>query len=423
MRPQPVYASALFALLLMSPASAVAQSNQQDEDRSGVHWRNRPSFQIGDIRLDVRFKLAYDWRRYDPEIGEEDSLWRVRRGGINGEIGDHVDFQIERDLYSDGEWRDVFVNWRTFRQFEFSAGRFKVPFGFEQLISTTSVDFAFRSLASQTIPPARDEGVMAHGRFFQRGLTYEVGVFEADGDNGVLREEQFSPAGDVDDIGPSFAARVTALPLREIADVFERFRAAFAFGRASLPEGLNSLRGETVYGTTEFFEPVYVKGRRTRMGVELNYNPGPVGLSAEWMQAREQRKNQGLGDVDLSDLITTGWYTSATWLLTGEDKNDFDTPRAPLFQGGIGALELGVRYERLGFESAEKVGPAFANPRAEHILGNSDRVWTFGVNWFANRWVRTTVNAIREQLEDPSRAPNVGTDVYWSGVGRVQLVF
>jgi phosphate-selective porin len=141
------------------------------------------------------------------------------------------------------------------------------------------------------------------------------------------------------------------------------------------------------------------------------------------MQAREQRKNQGLGDVDLSDFITTGWYTSATWLLTGEDKEDFDNPRRPLFDGGIGAVEVGVRYEELGFESEDKSGPAFTNPRAEHILGNIDSVWTFGVHWFPNRWVRVTVNGIREEFDDAARTPTPGTSKFWSGVLRAQLVF
>ena len=159
------------------------------------------------------------------------------------------------------------------------------------------------------------------------------------------------------------------------------------------------------------------------MGAEVNYTPGPVGVSAEWMRAREERRSQGLGDVDLSDVLTTGWYAAATWLVTGEDKENFNQPHRPLFQGGVGAIEVGARYEELGFESEEKVGPAFRNDRAENILGNSDKVWTLGVNWFPNRWVRVTVNGIREQFDDPPRTPQPGTTEFWSGVARLQLVF
>jgi phosphate-selective porin len=408
---------------IISARPASAQDQPSDDNPSGLRWRNRPSIQLGDVRLDIRFKVARDWLHSDPDIVEEDAFWRVRRGGINGQIGDHVDFQIERDLFTDGDWRDVFVNWGTFRQIEVSVGRFKMPFGREQLVSVTSVDFAERSLASNTIAPARDKGVMAHGRFLQRGITYEVGVFDDDGDNGQLEEERFSVSGELEDVGPAVVGRVTGTPLRAVAETFETLRVGAAYSVSDIPEGLNSLRGRNVHGTANFFEPVYVNGRRARMGVELTYTPGPLGIAAEWMQSREQRKRQGLGDVDLSDVIATGWYTAATWLLTGEDKEDFEDPRNPLFDGGIGAVEVAIRYERLGFESAEKLGPAFRNPRAEHILPNTDRVWTFGVNWFANRWVRATVNAVREEFDDVQRTPLPGTARFWSGIGRLQIVF
>jgi phosphate-selective porin OprO/OprP len=425
---------AIVALVGLLPSTVVGQDPQKpdpppsqktdDPPSTGIYWRNRPSIQIGEhIRLDLRLKLAYDWRRFDPQIDELPDDWRFRRAGINGEIGEDIEFQIERDLNRFGRWRDVYINWGKYRQFEVTAGRFKVPFGHEELIGIADVDFAFRTLASTTIPPARDRGVMVHGRFLQRGLTYQVGVFDDDGDNGRLQEEQFSVTGDIGGVGPSVAARVTATPFRPLAEAFETLRLGVAYGTVEMPEGLNSLRGETVYGTEDFFEPVYIKGRRTRMGAEFNYTPGPVGLTAEWMRAREQRRNQGLGDIDLSDVLTTGWYTSATWLVTGEDKENFNNPRRPLFDGGVGAIELAVRYEQLQFESEEKVGPAFRNPRAEHILGNSDKVVTFGINWFVNRWVRITVNVMREQFEDAARTPQPGTTEFRSGLARLQLVF
>jgi phosphate-selective porin OprO/OprP len=417
---------ALCALLgfLPWPSAAVAQTDPDDGPRTGVYWRNRPSIQLGEhVRLDIRLKLQYDERRFDPDIGEDEFDFRVRRWGIHGEIGDLVEFQVERDFQRDGRWRDLFANWRTFRQFEVMAGRFKVPFGHEQLIGVTDVDFVFRTLVSTTVPPARDKGVMLHGRFLQRGFTYQVGVFKDDGDNGRLQEPQFVLSGDIPNLGPSIAARVTATPLRPLAETFEDLRVGFAYGTLKVPEGLNSMRGETAFGTEAFFEPVYVKGRRTRVGTEVNYTPGPIGLTGEWMQAREQRLNQGFGELDLSDVVTTGWYVSATWLVTGEDKEGFNNPHRSLFAGGIGAVELGARYEELGFASEDNTGPGFTNPRAAHILPNSDKVWTFGVNWFPNRWVRVVINGLREEFEDPQRTPLPGTTIFWSGVGRFQIVF
>ena len=53
---------------------------------------------------------------------------------------------------------------------------------------------------------------------------------------------------------------------------------------------------------------------------------------------------------------------------------------------------------------------------------NEDRVWTSGVNWYVNRWIKIQANAIREAIEDEARTPLVGTRTFWSGVLRMQLV-
>jgi phosphate-selective porin OprO and OprP len=413
----------LLGLIALIGVPAIAVSQEKPAPASGLRWRNRPSIQLGPhVRLDVHTRLAGDWRAVDGGLDVESARWRLRRAGIEGEIADHLQFEIERDLHADGRWRDVFVNWRTYRAFAVQAGRFKVPFGREQLTSIARVDFAERTLASSSIAPARATGIMIHGRFWGRGLTYEMGVFDGDGDNGELRS---GPQLGVlpEWTGPAFAARATAVPLRRVGRALRTLRVGAAVGTVDVPEGLNSFRGESVLEAGEFFPPVYVNGRRTRTGLEVTYTPGPVGLSAEWMQAREQRRHQGIGDVDLSDVITAGWYVAATWLVTGEDKNGFNAPRRALFEGGVGAIEIAARYEGLTFASANSDGPPFSNPRAEHILGNGDRAWTMGVNWFPNRWTRITANAIRERFDDPVRTPLPGVTRFWSGIFRLQVAF
>jgi phosphate-selective porin len=109
--------------------------------------------------------------------------------------------------------------------------------------------------------------------------------------------------------------------------------------------------------------------------------------------------------------------------VTGEDKDDNVNARRPLLKGGPGAIELAVRYERLGFESASKQGTSFTNPRAEYLTPNSDSVVTLGVNWITSRWTRVIVNAIHEDFEDETRTPIPGTTSFWSGLVRLNIVF
>jgi phosphate-selective porin len=188
-----------------------------------------------------------------------------------------------------------------------------------------------------------------------------------------------------------------------------------------VPEGLNSLHAQSLFGS-EFFERMYVLGHRRRLGTEAVWMPGPFSVKSEYARANEQRKRQGLLDDDISDFVTSAWYLSGTWALTGERKDNGIEPRKPIFQGGFGAVELGARYERIGFGSALKQGTPFVNPRADPVLENAETLWTLGVNWYLNKWGKVVVNGIRESFEDPERTAVPGRPTNWAAVLRLQFV-
>jgi phosphate-selective porin OprO/OprP len=439
----------LFFLLAIIAAVTPAAS----QDRRGLVWNDRPSIVFGDdINIDIKGRIQLDGRWFDPEIGEDAFDIRTLRVGLKGELTRHFDWEIEREieeLYDEGvtedqielglvepkwrfsDWKDVFVNWTTFDAFRVKAGRFKMPFGLEQNTSVSDLDFAYRSLGSTKIAPGRDRGLMVHGELLDGSLLYEAGAFDDDGDNGELEEPRFVLDGeDLEGLGPSFAVRVVGEPFRRLS--IERLQGAevgIAYTRAYVPEGLNSLRGEDYWGY-DFFEPVYVKGHRQRLGLQFDWSPGPTGFRAEWMQSREERLGQSNRNEDLSDFIGTAWYTSATWILTGEDKDSNVTPDAPLFQGGVGVFEIGVRYDRLTFKSALETGTPFRNPRSDYLLPNTVGTLTFGGNWYVNRWIKVVANGLRQSYDDLERTPPiVGVEErgtikdYWSGLVRLQIAF
>ena len=417
-------------------AIAAVPAAAQNKGKRGFVWDDRPTIVFGDdVNIAVTGRALVEWRWFDPDIGEELFALRAARLGLKGDLTRHLDWEVEReigvgDLEEDesriefGDWKDVFVRWRTFDAARVKAGRFKIPFGLEQNTGVSELDFAYRALGSRTIAPGRDTGVMVSGELGRFG--YEAGVFDDDGDNAVSSEIQFVQEGqDLENVGPSFAVRVTGDLFRALPFT-GRLRSAnvgIAYTNSDVPEGLNSLRGESFWGTEDFFERVYVKGRRQRFGAQFDWSPGPTSLRAEWMQSREERNEQSNRNEDLSDFIANAWYVAGTWLVTGEDKDDDVNARRPLLKGGPGAIELAVRYERLGFESASTQGTPFTNPRSEYLLPNSDSVVTFGVNWITSRWTRVIVNAIHEDFEDATRTPVPGTSSLWSGLVRLNIVF
>ena len=109
---------------------------------------------------------------------------------------------------------------------------------------------------------------------------------------------------------------------------------------------------------------------------------------------------------------------------TGEDKRRPLKAASPLAQGGIGAIELAIRYERMWFDSSPvpQDSTPLRNPRAEAIFSSGDTALTLGINWTLNRFVKIQFNGIREQVDDIQRNPVPNGAAFWSRVLRFQFV-
>ena len=404
-------------------ANAAAQQGQgEKQGRSRVRFviGNHPSLRVGDVlRVDFRVKLHGDFRTFSPDLVTDEGLFdpNRRRLGIEGTFLRHFEYQLERELRQDNPWRDVFLNVRYFDNVQIQGGKFKIPFGLDTLTSEMNLDFVYRSRIADDLAPGRDIGVTAHGRFFSRGLGYEAGVFRRGGEH-----DRF---GRTPGAERTVAGRFMARPFRlgGAPAAVKELEVAVDATAGDITEGLYALRGRTVSGY-RFFESVYVNGRRVRVGLDANWTPGPFSVRGEFLRVRDERRDQGLGvSVDLPPLISQGWYVSGTWAVTGEPEAEgIINPKRPLFQGGAGAVELAARYERIAFGSSAPDEPPSRSPRAAKVLESGDRVWTFGVNWYLNRWARIQLNAVRERLEDADRSPILGRTTFWTRVCRLQFV-
>ena len=197
--------------------------------------------------------------------------------------------------------------------------------------------------------------------------------------------------------------------------------AGVAFTDGALPEGANSLRGKTVPGDT-FFQHLYVNGRRQRIGAELQWRPSSFGVQGEFIRARDQRIGQGIDNETLPNAIARGWYVSTTWLLTGERKKDSIEPARPFLKRGIGAVEIAGRLEQLRSSSDGTADAGYVSPRSPWIAARTDSVWTAGVNWYLNDFIKLQANLIREQ-RSLNGAVLPGQGHLWSRTLRLQFGF
>lgn len=368
----------------------------------------------GIVRLEPTVRLQID-SRPAPGAGLDQEALDVarKRIGVQGRVGRRISFELEAELQRTSPWRDAYVGYRATEAVRLQAGQFKIPFSLERVTGSTKLDFVSRSLAATVLAPRREQGAMVHGRVLRRTVRYEAGMFRHD------RRATFD-GPDAATSGRTAALRVTAQPFSSVKSIWADLQAGMAVTHGEISPGLATVRGRTALG--ERFLPsasYWVAGSRRRTGLEARWRPGPLSAAAEYMRQTDQRRAQAVDGSDLSPLVGSGWYLSGTWVVTGESKKELDAgPRLPLFHGGVGAIEIGARLERLTFGSAGGLGAPSTHSRADRLARRTDRALTLGVNWLPHRLVKLQANLVRDAAETEGAAPPRAA---WGRVFRLQL--
>ena len=380
-----------------------------------------PAIDFGDaFTASFRVKSQNDWRDFPSEPGTDQKNvfdpYRERIA-VEGKILGHVLYHVEREFHeTSSPWKNIYLDTRVMHGVHLQGGQFNMPFGLDQTTSLMNLDFNYHSLAGSFLAPGRGLGVMAYGNFFKKNLlAYEAGIFRQDGDN--TRSAQLLDVR----VAPTVAGRIVVKPFSKWQPLhFVRsMETGFAFTDGVLPPGLYSLKGQTIPGDA-FVQKLYVNGRRQRLGAQLQWRPGPIGVQAEAMRVRDTRIGQGIEDEDLPNVVERAWYVSGTWLVTGEHKKDTITPTRPFLNGGYGAVEVGARLERLSTGSGPNLSPALYGPRSPYVLTTADLVWTTGVNWYVNRFFELSLNVIREDRALP-RTATLSSGPVWSRTFRIEF--
>jgi phosphate-selective porin OprO/OprP len=389
-----------------------------------------PSIHAGDwLVVNFRTKIHMDVSRFRPEVDEQRKAFQVRRlrFGVDGTLFNNLDYSVRVETRkANPQFRDVFLKYRGSPSIQIQAGRFKIPFGLDQLTDSGELDFVQRSRIGSILAPGRDTGLMVLGEVLERNVNYAAGIFQHDGRNAEIEDfaavNEYLPGG-----YQTLAARVTILPanLLSSSGAFRNLTVSAALTRSQLTTGLSSLPGVTASDQI-FFPRMYVSGTRLRRGAEITWLVRSLSIKGELMEVREQRMGQGLHGEDLPALRADGWYLSATHPLFGhlDKRSDSNFLRSIIPGKGLGLLEVTARYETIRFSSERSAGSLPSrSPRAENVFGNDDRAWTLGINWYVNHYVKLQLNAEHENLRDPVRTPLSGNNRYWTQVGRFQLFF
>lgn len=355
--------------------------------------------------LRVTGQIQADYRAFvDGQDYTDIDTFLVRRArlGIEAEVFKYYEFRLLPDfsnnqgpgVLASTRIQDAYVNVHYWDAFQVEAGKFKQPFSYEQLIQDRFVPTVERSLIDQLVP-ARDEGIMIHGRnLLGDRLDYALSV-----SNGEIN-------GDFDtNKVKDFNARVAVRPFdAELWPLLHGLQLGMAVTTGIEQEPINpmQLRTPATVLWFQFNSPVRADGIRNRYSPEVVYFFGPLGLAAQYFHQDQRIRASFAGPSQFVPF--DGFYVMTTLLLTGEERTTYSAPVAPLHPFNPchpfacpGAWELVGRASRLDvgdnvFTAVPVAGGGTVRLADPTLWSSGATEMTLGFNWYLNRNVRMQFN-------------------------------
>jgi phosphate-selective porin OprO/OprP len=334
--------------------------------------------------IEVKFKALVqgDGRFYfDDDRNPQNGSFLLRRvePTLEGTWGPLVGFKVQAQLAGDSaSINDAYVDLRFDPRATLRIGKYKQPFGLEQLQSAGSLAMVERGLPSE-LTPGRDYGVQLQGELAGGTLNYAIGVF-----NGVV-DGRDAPSNNPDDEFEA-AARVFWEPFKNAANAWSGLGIGIATSVGdNFGAGNNLLPRYRTPGQVQFFGyrvAAAADGLHRRWSPQAYYYAGPFGLLGEYVSSEQEVALVAGADAGrVEHLENTAWQLSGSWVLTGEDASyrGVARPNHPFTTGaaGWGALELVARYGELDID--DDAFPLFANPAN---AASRAQAWSVGLNWY-----------------------------------------
>jgi phosphate-selective porin OprO/OprP len=267
-------------------------------------------------------------------------------------------FEIQRQ--DDFALFDYRLDIPVFKRVNLSIGKQKEPISMERIMSMVQLPMQERTSVSDALLPSRNVGVVFSGQALGRRMTWAGGVFN----------DWFESSDSIGESATQVIGRVTWLPFVS-DDESNLVHLGLGIRHSNAKEGVQYLT-EPEFNKS----PIYVDTGPIdadsvfQYNLEATWRRGPYWLAAEYVGTDVD--SPGSGDLEFS-----GYHVTASWILTGEMraynyKSGILGPvpvAKTVYQGGIGAWELGFRYSSLDLSD----GP---------VDGGKMNIVSLGVNWW-----------------------------------------
>jgi phosphate-selective porin OprO/OprP len=321
--------------------------------------------------------------------------------GFEGTMPGGFGYRMEADIANSSvDLTDVYLTYKASREITLTAGQHKPFWGLDELTSDLLTPFMERAAFNSAFGHERRVGVS--GTFAGKDVLVQLGLFtdnaadlNADTNNSYSVDGRvvFAPK-----LGDGQLHVAASAHLRELNDASAtvRYRARPFVHTTDLR--LVDTRAFSATGERNF-------------GLELAYIDGPFHITLEGAQMTARRPG-------LPDPTFQGGYAEIGMVLTGGDKTvyrngvyDRIRPSHPVSAGGIGAIQLNVRYDFLDLSDGA-------------IVGGRQQVAGLSAIWMPTDYVRFLVNYGHLWIDNAAVLAGVDADYQADVVGmRAQFDF
>ena len=324
--------------------------------------------------------------------GKDNFLVRRIQPSLEIRLGKTHQFYIMPSFAATPGILDIYWESNYSKIFNLRLGKFKPSFGLERLQSATALAFNERAFPTN-LAPNRAVGAQIFGELFGNTTEYQLGLFQGAIDNSSGLRDSVINSGSS---GVDFVARIFSYPLQSSDNQFLRglgIGIAYSYGTqhgsaqpgdANLPTFISP--GQRLIAS--YVSGAYADGSRERIGPQLYYHYGPLGIMSEYTLSQQTVKFDSNADKVTNDAF----QTQLSWVLfNGNASLRRIRPDDALSLENIygpGAVQLVARYAELNLDDAAFEKGLFNSAQA--IRRAQD--YGIGINWYLNRNLKLQLN-------------------------------
>ena len=386
----------------------------------------------GRMHLDYRFNEGgfEDGRIEDRDTQSLADQFELRRArlGVKGKFAKDFKYEVVGNLPGTATIDVAFLDWAKYDKFQIRTGKFKQPFGLEQLTSSNNIALMERSYVDQTVP-GKKIGLQVMGAP-GAGLTYALSTYQPhDTELNISGGGKASGAargtinfaeimGNKEMImhvglsGLDTAYSISTSSTSQTNNVSDDQRGTISSFRTPGRGLNNAFRGQvngdpcTTAGvsggcTSEFGATV----KQQAYGLEGIFASGPFKLAGEYSEANYKGTKTVTAGLNEVKYDTQTYYVEAGWFITGEKyassykngvfssfkpNDDFD-----LDNGKWGAVEALFRVEGYKVDDVSIAQGGVSSANGGRIQGgqtgvlatgieSAARTYTGGIRWILN---------------------------------------